>query len=158
MTMHNRRVAVRAIILENDKLLCVRLKKYPGKIDNEGQDYWCTPGGGVEIGEPLMLALDRELIEETGVKPVIGPLLYIQQFEHADWEHLEFFFQVMNVSAYRTIDLTATTHGAVEIAEIDFIDPSAHRVLPAFLAKRNIASDAEQRTVHIFNALLSQDD
>lgn len=84
--MQNRRVAVRGIILKDGKILCVRLKQYPGKATDDGCDYWCTPGGGVDVGEPLIPALEREIIEETAIKPAIGNLLYIQQFEHNNWE------------------------------------------------------------------------
>lgn len=151
--MLNRRVAVRAIIFKDNKLLCVRLKKYPGSITDDGQDFWCTPGGGVDVGEPLIPALERELIEETGVKPIVGNLLYMQQFEHKDWEHLEFFFHVTNNEDYAHIDLAKTTHGANEIAEIDFIEPASNRVLPDFLTKVDLASDIALGQTQFFNSL-----
>ena len=128
-----RRVAVRAIIVQDGKLLCVRLKEYPGKITKNDNDYWCTPGGSVDEGEALIPALRREVIEEFGPEPVIGELLFIQQFIHKDTEQLEFFFHVTNSEDYINLDLSATTHGALEIAEVDFIDPSKENVLPKFL-------------------------
>jgi len=149
--MQNRRVAVRGVILKNNKLLCVRLKKYPGRISNEGQDFWCTPGGGVDIGEPLIPALKRELIEETGIKPDVGQLLYIQQFQHKNWEHLEFFFHITNSEDYEDINLEATTHGATEIAEVDFIDLTDHTVLPVFLTKEDLVSDAATANTKVMN-------
>ncbi len=149
--MEKRRVAVRAIIIEDGKLLCVRLKKYPGKATSDGQDYWCTPGGGVDIGEPLVSALERELIEETGIKPILGRLIYIQQFQHENSEHLEFFFHVINAKDYRSIVLEETTNGVIEIAEINFIDPINNVVLPTFLSERNIALDIKDGNLEIFN-------
>jgi 8-oxo-dGTP diphosphatase len=38
-------------------------------------DDWTFPKGGVEIGEDLIQAAFRECIEETGIKPVIGPYI-----------------------------------------------------------------------------------
>lgn len=149
--MQNRRVAVRGIVLKDGKLLCVRLEKYSGRATDDGKDYWCTPGGGVDIGEPLIQALEREMIEETGVKPAIGNLLYIQQFEHKDWEHLEFFFHITNHDDYLNIDLHKTSHGAIEIAEIDFVDPSISDVMPLFLTKENIVEDAAAGITKVFN-------
>ena len=149
--MQNRRVAVRGIIVKDKKILCVRLNNYKGNAFVKESEYWCTPGGGVDIGEPLIPALEREMIEETGIKPVVGNLLYIQQFEHKGWEHLEFFFHITNSQDYENIDLSKSTHGALEIAEIDFVDPTLHTVLPAFLTKQNISSDAVKGITQVFN-------
>lgn len=52
----NRRTAVRAIIIEGEKILLVR--------SNLG--YYKLPGGGVEEGESHAMALIREVAEETG--------------------------------------------------------------------------------------------
>lgn len=135
----NRRVAVRGIVLHDGKLLCVRLKKYDGRATDGADDYWCTPGGGVDIGEPLLPALRREIVEELGVEPTIGNLLYIQQFVHGNTEQLEFFFHVTNAEDYLHIDLAQTTHGAIEIETVDFIDPSQVRLLPTFLTNESLA-------------------
>lgn len=131
-----RRIAVRAIIMDGDKLLCVKIKK-PFKAEGVS-DYWCLPGGGVEDGEALLPALEREMIEELGVKPVTGALLYIQQFVAADMEHLEFFFHVTNTDDYRQIDLAKTSHGELEIAAVDFINPTTNYVLPKFLETESL--------------------
>jgi ADP-ribose pyrophosphatase YjhB (NUDIX family) len=140
----NRRVAVRGIIVnENGQLLAVRQKQYTGRATVDTNDYWCTPGGGVDEGEALLPALERELVEELGVSPVIGNLLFVQQFVHNDTEHLEFFFHVTNARDYREIDLTQTTHGAVEIASVDFIDPARERLLPAFLTNQNLTAQLQ---------------
>jgi ADP-ribose pyrophosphatase YjhB (NUDIX family) len=149
--MQNRRVAARGVILKDGKILGVRLKKYKGRATDDGQDYWCTPGGGVDVGEPLIPALEREMIEETGIKPVVGNLLYIQQFEHKEWEHLEFFFHITNSDDYENVDIDKTTHGAIEIAEIGFINPAECTLLPIFLTKQDLVSDAEQSVTKFFN-------
>ena len=60
------RLAVRALILHQDRLLLVNA--YPG-----GQsDLWCAPGGGVEPGASLPDNLIREVHEETGMRAQIG--------------------------------------------------------------------------------------
>lgn len=129
----NRRVAVRAIIVKDGQLLCVRQKHYEGGIISD-TNFWCTPGGGVNDGEALVPALRREIIEELGPEPEIGQLIYIQQFTHNSTEHLEFFFHVLNADDYVDLDLSRTTHGAVEIAEVKFNNPANVPVLPEFLA------------------------
>lgn len=137
-----RRVTVRGIVLHNGKLLCVRLKPYKEHLKRDNS-YWCLPGGGLDEGEPLAVGIEREMIEETGVKPVIGNLLFVQQFMHGEKDYLEFFFHVANGEEYLDIDLSKTTHGLEEIEEIGFIDPASHHVLPEFLKSANLADLAK---------------
>ncbi len=74
--MH-RHINVRGIIInDRGELFCQRLTARTG----DGRDFWCTPGGGLELGESVLDGLRREMIEETGVEPVIGRLLFVQQF------------------------------------------------------------------------------
>ncbi len=63
------RVRVSALLRWNDGLLLCRHEK-PGK------EYWLLPGGGVNAGESLVAALDRELAEELGIDGVAveGPV------------------------------------------------------------------------------------
>ncbi len=138
-----RRITVRGIIWHNNKLLCMRLKPY--RLAN--RDFWCVPGGGVDEGEALLPALDREMIEETGVKPEIGNLLYIQQYIDGDdkqtEEQLEFFFHIKNSQDYLNVDLTKTTHGQEEIETLEFVDPKTVNLLPKFLKEESITEDIQ---------------
>lgn len=131
-----RRVNVRGIII-NDKgeLFCQRLTAR----DRDGRDFWCTPGGGLELGESLVDGLRREMIEETGIVPEVGRLLFVQQFAesgdqsaHGPSEQLEFFFYITNWQDYQQIDLAATTHGVAEVAACGFVDPRAVTILPTY--------------------------
>lgn len=151
----NRRVAVRMIAVLDGKLLCVRLKPYNG-VSKLMADKWCLPGGGLDAGEPLLEGLRREVVEEVGIEPQVGGLLYIQQFTtpNTDTEHLEFFFHVTNAEDFLRIDLSKTTHGTEEIAEIAFVDPAATNILPEFLTTENIAAHiAAKKPPKIFNFL-----
>jgi ADP-ribose pyrophosphatase YjhB (NUDIX family) len=122
---------VRAIVKRGNELLLVQHK------DPQGIPYntWALPGGGIEDGEMLLDAIEREMIEETGIKPVIGKLMYVHQFKYAGvYQGPEFFFEIKNVSDYETIDLSKTTHGELELAQIGFFDPrTLDNVLPGFL-------------------------
>jgi ADP-ribose pyrophosphatase YjhB (NUDIX family) len=127
-----RRVTVRGIVLHEGKLLCVRLKPYKNHLRRDNS-YWCLPGGGLDDGESLIAGIQREMVEETGVEPVVGKLLYVQQFAYEDKDFLEFFFHIENSTDYLNIDLTKTTHGLKEIEEIGFVDPASTHILPEFL-------------------------
>src|SRR6476620_9906846 len=115
-TIVPRRISVRAIALNEGKLLCCKLKPYKGSLQAEGsKNYWCLPGGGLDPGEALVDGMRREMVEETGIEPVIGNLLYIQQFSFKGVEYLEFFFHITNAEDYLHIDLSKTSHGEAEI-------------------------------------------
>ena len=137
-----RRVNVRGVIV-NDKgeLFCQRLTAR----NSDGRDFWCTPGGGLDLGEEITDGLKREMIEETGISPEIGSLLFIQQFAesgensaHGPNEQLEFFFHITNWQDYETINLEATSHGVAEIAECGFVDPKTTHILPANLREMDL--------------------
>lgn len=153
--MTKRRIAVRGIIFKDGKVLGQQTKHPEGE---EVHDYWCTPGGGLEAGESLYEGLHREMIEETGITPRIGKLLFVQQYGNgAEQEFLEFFFHIENADDYEEINLAATSHGELEIARVDFIDPSKQNLLPAFL--QTIAIDKHITThlpILIYNELSSK--
>lgn len=131
-----RRVTVRGIITKDGKVFAQKLKKYASK-----RDFWCMPGGGLDDEEALRSGLNREMIEETGIAPVIGKLLYIQQYAEDGQEFLEFFYHIINADDYEQINLTNTSHGEAEIAKCGFIDPSQSVILPKFLQETDILKD-----------------
>lgn len=107
-----------------------------GSVNN----YWCTPGGGLDSNEGLKDGLHREIIEELGIAPTIGNLLFVQQYAEGDAEQIEFFFHVTNTDDYETIDLSSTSHGELEIVDIKFIDLRVETILPAFLSEIDIVT------------------
>jgi 8-oxo-dGTP pyrophosphatase MutT (NUDIX family) len=148
------RISVRGIVVKADKLLCVRLKKYNELTRATIEaDWWCTPGGGLDDGESLLAAIEREMIEETGVVPVVGDLLYIQQFRSGGKDYMDFFFHITNADDYLDIDLTKTTHGLAEIAQIDFVDPESVTLLPSFLTIEAIKDQIATGQTKIHNFL-----
>lgn len=122
----NFRINVRAIIPFENKLFLV-------KANRNNVDYYALPGGGLDNGENLKDALEREIIEEIGVKPTIGDLLYVQQIGSKGVYNLpEFFFLVTNGKDFLDIDVSNTSHGH-ELSEASFVDPANVHVLPEFL-------------------------
>lgn len=144
-----RRIAVRGIIFKDEKLFAMR------HINKQVEaDFWSTPGGGLDEGESLRDGLRREMIEETGIVPKIGKLLYIQQYKEEGKEFLEFFYHITNADDYDLdIDLASTSHGQQEIARCGFIDPHSEVLLPDFLRQTNIAQDIAAGEVKEFTYL-----
>ena len=52
---------VTGVVIRDGKLLLIHRFR-------AGEEYWVFPGGGVEEGETLEQALQREMLEETGLK------------------------------------------------------------------------------------------
>ncbi|MEI6228551.1 MAG: NUDIX hydrolase [Candidatus Saccharibacteria bacterium] len=127
--MIDKRINVRGIVFRDGKILAQQLT--PGS-DGHPRDWWCIPGGGKDELESLIDCIKREMVEETGVVPEIGKLLFIQQFYDGKRENLEFFFHIKNANDYENIDLTKTSHGVEEIKQVEFIDPSDTSELPLY--------------------------
>jgi 8-oxo-dGTP pyrophosphatase MutT (NUDIX family) len=71
------RKAARAVVFDKDnKIALLKISKH---------NYFKLPGGGVEKGEDLFVALKRECLEETGcqiiVKNEIGKILEFREFD-----------------------------------------------------------------------------
>lgn len=145
-----RRITVRGVCVYRGSLLCAKQKHVKsGQINN----FWCIPGGGLDFNEDLVYGLKREMIEETGVTPEIGSLLYVQQYHKGDTEYLEFFFHIKNSSDYLNIELSNTTHGELEIDELKFINTKQNKLLPTFLTTMDIDADIKSGKTQIFNYL-----
>ena len=128
--------------MQDGKLFCAKLKHLGGGVN----DFWCTIGGGLNEQESLLDGLMREVIEETGITPVIGKLLYVQQYRDDVQEHMEFFYEVTNAQDFINIDLSKSSHGAAEIDAYDFVDPTAVSVLPKFLQAESYNDISAQPT------------
>lgn len=153
MNEDKRRVCVRGVIYRDGKLFCQRLKSKNG----QPKDFYCTPGGGLELGETLVGGLKREILEETGVNAVVGKLLFTQQYAEKDptsdykaSEFLEFFFHIENPEDFEQIDEHASHYDA-EIFDCEFVDPKTAAVLPAFIGKIDLADYIENnKNVYLY--------
>ena len=145
-----RRVNVRGIIFRNGEILVTKFRQ----DDDSESAHWGTFGGGLDIGESLHQGLHREMIEETGIAPEIGKLLFTQQFADEEKEYLEFFFHITNTDDYAAIDLSSTSHGLLELVRAEFVDPAQHNILPAFLQTIDIKDYIEnERAPFIYTEL-----
>jgi 8-oxo-dGTP pyrophosphatase MutT (NUDIX family) len=82
------RLAVRALILHEDRLLLVNA--WPDGMS----DLWCAPGGGVDPGQSLPETLMREVFEETGLSVTVGAPALINEFHDpkSGFHQVEVFF------------------------------------------------------------------
>lgn len=66
------RIRVGGVYAKEDKLLFVRHQK-------GDQSYWLLPGGGLEPGESMAEALERESLEECGILTKTERLLFVSE-------------------------------------------------------------------------------
>lgn len=115
------RLAVRALILHQDRLLLVNA--YPGGVS----DLWAVPGGGVEPGASLPENLMREVHEETGLTISVGAPALVNEFHDPDtgFHQVDLFFRARIVA------------GQIDPA---WIDPAAVVTERRFFARDEMAA------------------
>ena len=90
----NPRVAVGAVVFKEECVLLVRRGQPPA------EDLWAIPGGSVEIGETLQEAVEREILEETGIQ--IRALKPIYTFDVIDRDaagKVRFHYVIVDLAA-----------------------------------------------------------
>ncbi|MBF9046215.1 NUDIX domain-containing protein [Rhodobacterales bacterium LSUCC0031] len=94
MTTARPRLAVRGILLIDDRLLLVNAWA-GGK-----SDLLCAPGGGVELHSSLHDNLIREFHEETGLTVAVGAPCLVNEFHapHHDFHQVDVYFRVTLVA------------------------------------------------------------
>ncbi len=113
-------LGTRVMLVDGEKVFLIRHTCIPG---------WQFPGGGVEPGETLELAAQRELLEESGYR-VTGPMqlfgMYHNNSPITDRDHVAFFVAKQFEQAFEF-------KPNLEIAEVGWFDKSAlpQKVTPA---------------------------
>jgi len=87
------RHAVRGLIVSPSETVLL------AQMHLSNRTFWVTPGGGIESGEEILAALERELAEEVGEFPwEIGPEIWLRShrfnFEGDEYLQHERFFLV----------------------------------------------------------------
>ena len=94
------RIAVRALILLQDRLLLVNA------YANGTSNLWCAPGGGVDANTSLPENLVREVYEETGLTISVGLPALINEFHDPDagFHQVDVYFHCTIIAGELTDD------------------------------------------------------
>lgn len=74
--MEKIRLRACALIIQNDAILLVEFKN-----DNDEGVHYNLPAGGVEPGETLVEAAQREAMEETCAEVEVGPVAFVYEYQ-----------------------------------------------------------------------------
>lgn len=120
-------IRVRGVILNDDKMLVVKMPH---------NNFYCLPGGKLDYGEGIKECIEREIMEELGIKPEIGRLLFSNTFIEKNMnQSLEFIFEIINGKDYLNLDNVERTH-AHELVDICWIEKDGDlHILPTSIDK-----------------------
>lgn len=90
-TIYGNKIRIRCagVLIQDDQILLIR---HSG-LGDKGE-LWSMPGGGMEFGENIIEALEREFREETGLKINVGRFLFVYEFLNPPLHAVELYFEV----------------------------------------------------------------
>ncbi len=107
--------------MQEIKIRCRAIISHAGKVlfvQHTGRDFYNLPGGHLDYGEDPRECIERELLEELGVKGEVGRLLYVHTFQNAEGKQtIEFIFEITNGFDFLKNEEKEKTH-AHEIAKV----------------------------------------
>ena len=84
-------LGVGGVVIRDGQVLLIRRRFEPLK------GHWSVPGGAVEVGETLVEAVAREVLEETGLSVDVGPMLDVfERIMRDDEDRVQYHFVLVD--------------------------------------------------------------
>jgi len=108
-------IGVGAVVLIDGRVLLVRRRFEP----LAGQ--WSLPGGSLEVGETLEAGVVREILEETGLEVLTGPIIEVfDRITHDDDGRVQYHFVLVD---YLCRPVGGTLQAGSDVAAVALADP-----------------------------------
>ena len=131
------RLRVSALLRREERILLCRHEK-------AGRQHWLLPGGGVNGGETLVRALQRELTEEVGIEedlPLEGPIAVVESISPAEAERRRHVVHIIfaghlggrSLEAVTSHDAAVRGHRLFDVEELSEI--ALHPPIQRFLRR-----------------------
>lgn len=131
MGYHNHRIAAGGIIIHGRKILLVRYQ--------EGEStYLVAPGGGVEDGESLACAAQREVKEETGVSCKTKWPVMIDNLKTSRYQMVKIWYLCDYISGNPSQTPDAKKEGIIEVGWYTDEDLYNETVFPEIIQSMKI--------------------
>lgn len=108
----NPKPCANAIVVERDTVLLVRRALAPW------QGAWCSPGGFCDVGEHPIETVEREVLEETGLRVAVTGFIGVWVDSYADQPDQD--ADIINVAYYHAVPLSgeSISPGEPEVTEV----------------------------------------
>ncbi len=127
------RVAVGAIVIKDNRVLLVKRSQPPG------EGLWAIPGGGVELGETLQQAAEREIMEETGLTiQAKDPVYTFEVIEPDDAGRPRFHYVIVDLMADY---VKGEVNPSDDASEARWVTPQELEHLPVSEATREVLTN-----------------
>ena len=118
-------VGVGGVVVRDGRALIIRRAHEPRRGE------WSIPGGTVEVGERLTDAVQRELVEETGLEVTVGPIIETFDRIHRDLDgRIRYHFVIIDFVCHAPAGEPVAGTDALEVAWVRPEELQAYGVNP----------------------------